>query len=153
MASTLEYFNCYIEGKVPILSLSDEDAGKIIKAKYRYFFDDVDPFFPSNSQVKTVWDYEFSKLKRDKHSVYVRSIEARYKVYLRDLAVDSPLNREAWFVASKCSALQKEYPDKAFEMVTVDDMRELDAKSLRRSYKKGFKQTTTDDYDQLDENY
>lgn len=148
MASALEYFNCYIEGKEPILSLSDENAGKLFKAKYKYFFDDIEPDFPVGSQLKTVWDYEFSKLKRDKHSVYVRSLDAKYKVYLRDIADDRPLNREAWYIAQKNSPLQQQYPDKAFDIGTVDDMRELDAKSLRRSSKKSLKPDGFENYEE-----
>ena len=151
MSTGLKFFNTYLESEKTILKLSDEQAGKLFKAKFRFFFDDVEPDFSADERLETAWDYEVDKLERDKHSSYVRSVEAMYKVYLRELDDrEKAMNREAWYIAMQSNPFQVEYPSKALSMVTIEDMRELDIKAGKKK-KKVYSNMHEGSYENYDE--
>lgn len=148
-----EYFNSYRESEDAIMSLSDDEAGRLYKAKFLYFFDEVKPDFSDNVRLQMVWSYERAKLDRDKHSIYVQSVANSYKTYLRDLPEgEQRLNREGWLIAQKNNVIQREYPNIAIDQVTLEDMRRLDLAELKKQEKelrKRKRDASEDDYTEV----
>ena len=98
----LKYFSDFAEEEAAILQLSDEQAGKLYKAKFKYFFHETEPDFADDNTLKILWAYAAAKLDRNKIGAYKKSVSNAYKAYKRDLPEGDPLlNIQAWFVWKK----------------------------------------------------
>lgn len=114
-------FYSYGESYPIIQKLTDEEAGKLFKAKYDYWFNDREPTFESNPILETVWTFEKSKLDSDRYTYYLNSVRNSYNSYCRDHK-DDALSKDLWFSWKKRLLEQEGIKSKAFDVVNIEDL-------------------------------
>lgn len=132
-----EYFRCYYESLEIIRNLTDEQAGKLYKAKYEYMETHVSPKFDDPS-LKIIWNYEKAKMDRDFKGLYISRVTGLYGSYCKRTPKDQQLSKYDWVMWQKNRPLKDELPDPAFDFVEPEDFIEKQKGSSAMNY---------DDYD------
>ena len=115
-----DYFRNYADSLEIIRGLSDEQAGKLFKAKYEYMIDMTEPVF-KDPTLKIIWSYEKAKMDRDFKGMYVQRVTGLYGVYCRDADPNLRLTIYDWVLWKKKNPLTDELQDKLFAMVEPED--------------------------------
>lgn len=123
MAKKPPGFFCYQESYEIIKNLSDEQAGKLLKAKYDYFMNLSNPVF-DDPALSIIWNYEKARLVAGLKSYYIRCVKGKYANYVK-YADCSTMDICSWVKWKKYdSPIDKEHPDPAFALVEPEDFLE-----------------------------
>lgn len=120
MAKKPPGFLCYQESYEIIKGLSDEQAGKLLKAKYDYFMNLSNPAF-DDPTLSIIWNYEKSRLDAGLKSYYITCVKGKYAAYVK-YADSGVMDICAWVKWKKYdSPYDKEHPDPVFALVEPED--------------------------------
>lgn len=117
-------FYSYEESFTAIQRLTDEEAGRLYKAKYCYWINNQEPDFSDNERLETVWIFEKARLDTDRYSYYLNSVKNSYNVYKRDNK-ENPLAIDSWFTWKKAVYESEGVHCRAFEIVDIADLMKL----------------------------
>ncbi len=120
MAKRPPGFYCYQESYEIIKALTDEQAGKLFKAKYEYFMNLTPPVF-DDPTLPIVWNYEKARLDAGLKSYYIQCVKGKYANYVK-YADSSVMDICSWVKWKKYdSPVDKEFPDPVFSLVEPED--------------------------------
>ena len=120
MAKRPPGFYSYQESYEIIKALSDEQAGKLFKAKYEYFMNMTFPTF-DDPALLIIWPYEKARLDAGLKNYYIQCVKGKYAAYVK-YADSSVMDICSWVKWKKYdSHYDKEYPDPVFALVEPED--------------------------------
>ena len=120
MAKRPPGFYSYQESYEIIKALSDEQAGKLFKAKYDYFMNLDSPAF-DDPTLSIIWNYEKARLDAGLKGYYIQCVKGKYAAYVK-YAKDGVMDICSWVKWMKYdSPYEREYPDPIFALVEPED--------------------------------
>jgi hypothetical protein len=124
MAKNPPSFPTFEESFPVILSLSDEEAGRLYKAKAAFWMSGEKPTFDDSDGLRLAWMYEEPRLVAARHSYYLTSVKNRFKVYLRECEKhgETTDSISAWFETLQVRNRTEGWNDTALEEVTISEL-------------------------------